>query len=107
MLPPAVAVSLVLTLLCGLLWLARRKGLATLALSVAAPRAGRAPKQLRVVERVSLAGQHSLHLVACAGRLLVVAVSPGGCSTLADLAEPSREALSAGEALSVASGARS
>jgi flagellar biosynthetic protein FliO len=95
MLPPALAVFLVLALLCGLLWLARRKGLATLSLRLAVPGGGRPPKQMRVVERVPLSGQHSLHLVACAGRLLVVAVSPGGCRTLADFAEPSAEALAA------------
>jgi flagellar biosynthetic protein FliO len=93
MLSPALAVFLVLTLLCGLLWLARRKGLAAFTLPLGAPGGSRA-KQMRVVERVPLSGQHSLHLVACAGRLLVVAVSPTGCTTLADLAEPSAETLS-------------
>lgn len=99
MLSPALAVFFVLSLLFGLLWLARRKGLAALSLRLVAPGAGRATKQMRVIERVPLTGQHSLHLVACAGRLLVVAVSPGGCSTLADLTEPSADAhLAAGGA---------
>jgi flagellar biosynthetic protein FliO len=104
MLPPALAVSLVLALLFGLLWLARRKGLAALSLRLAMPGGRRAAKQMRVIERVPLSGQHSLHLVACGGRLLVVAVSPGGCSTLADFAEPSAE--TSAEALSAAGGAR-
>jgi flagellar biosynthetic protein FliO len=91
MLSPALAVFVVMALLFGLLWLARRKGLAALSLRLVTPGSGRATKQMRVVERVPLTGQHSLHLVACAGRLLVVAVSPGGCSTLADLTEPPAE----------------
>jgi flagellar biosynthetic protein FliO len=96
MLSPALAVFFVLALLFGLLWLARRKGLAALSLRlVSGPGLGRAAKQMRVVERVPLSGQHSLHLVACAGRLLVVAVSPAGCSMLAEYAEQSAEALSA------------
>jgi len=82
----SLAVFLVLALLAGLLWLARRPGLAALSGRFARSGAGRAQRQMRVVERLSLSGQHSLHLVECAGRLLVVAVSPGGCSTLADLA---------------------
>jgi flagellar biosynthetic protein FliO len=95
MLSPALAVFFVLALLFGLLWLARRKGLAALSTSWSRSRTGRSEKQMRVVERVSLSGQHSLHLVSCAGRLLVVSVSPNGCSTLADYAEPSAESLSA------------
>ena len=89
MLSPALAVFLVLALLLGLLWLARRKGLAALSLRWAMSSAGRPARQMRVVERVPLSGQHSLHLVSCAGRLLVVATSPSGCSTLADWAESS------------------
>jgi flagellar biosynthetic protein FliO len=95
MLPPALSVFFVLALVFGLLWLARRKGLAALCLRLASPVGGRAAKQMRVVERVPLTGQHSLHLVHCGGRLLLVAVSPGGCSMLADFAELSPEALSA------------
>lgn len=101
MLSSAFAVFFVFALLFGLLWLARRKGLAALSMRLAVPRSGRAAKQMRVVERVPLTGQHSLHLVACAGRLLVVAVSPGGCSTLADFAEESST-----EAFSAAGGNR-
>ncbi len=95
MLSPALAVFFVLALLFGLLWLARRKGLAALSLRWAVSPNARCERQMRVVERLPLSGQHSLHLVACAGRLLVVSVSPSGCSTLADLAEPSAETLRA------------
>ncbi len=94
MLSPALAVFLVLSLLFGLLWLARRKGLAALSLRLPKPGASRAARQLRVVERVPLTGQHSLHLVACSGRLLVVSVSPSGCSMLVDFAEQPAEVFS-------------
>jgi flagellar biogenesis protein FliO len=89
----SLAVFLVLALLGGLLWLARRKGLASLAVRLP----GRAPRQMRVIERLPLSGHHSLHLVACAGRLILVAVSPGGCSALADFVEtPAEVAAGAG-----------
>ncbi len=92
MLYPALAVFFVLALLFGLLWLARHKGLAALSLRWAAAGAARPERQMRVIERVALSGQHSVHLVSCAGRLLVVGVSPSGCSTLADFAEPVSDA---------------
>ncbi len=92
MLSPAVAVFVVLALLFGLLWLARHKGLAALSGRWAIARVSRPARQMRVVERLPLSGQHSLHLVACAGRLLVVAVSPTGCSTIADYAGSASDA---------------
>ena len=95
MLSPAFAVFFVLALLFGLLWLARRKGLAAFSLGLSRSTAGRSERQMRVVERVTLSSQHSLHLVSCAGRLLVVAVSPNGCSTLADYAESAPDSLRA------------
>ena len=39
-------------------------------------------KHLEVIERVSLTAQHSLHLVRCDGKKLIVASSPGGCTLL-------------------------
>jgi flagellar biogenesis protein FliO len=93
MLSPSLAVLFVLALLFGLLWLARRKGLAALSLRLPGQSAGRAPRQLRVVERLPLTGQHSLHLVSCAGRSILVAVSPQGCSTVANFAELPTEAI--------------
>ncbi len=88
----ALAVFFVLGLLFGLLWLARRKGIAAISLRLRGSGNARSEARMRVIERVPLSGQHSLHLVTCAGRLLVVAVSPAGCSTLAEFAEPDREA---------------
>ena len=96
MLSSALAVLFVLSLLFGLLWLARRKGLAALSMRWSGDRAvARPARQMRVVERLPLSDQHSLHLVSCAGRLLVVAVSPNSCTALADYPELSVEARSA------------
>jgi flagellar biogenesis protein FliO len=92
-----LAVFLVLALLAGVLWFARRKGLAALALRLPMRAYSRAPRQMRVIERLPLSGQHSLHLVACAGRVIMVAVSPGGCSALAEFADaPVESAAAAG-----------
>jgi flagellar biogenesis protein FliO len=91
----SLAVFFVLALLGWVLWLGRRKGLAALAFRLPARASGRGPRRLRVVERLPLGGPHSLHLVACSGRLILVAVSPGGCSALADFAENSAEAVAA------------
>jgi len=90
-----LAVFLVLALLGGLLWLARRKGLASLALRLPRRGSSGAPRQMRVIERLPLSGQHSLHLVACSGRLILVGVSPGGCSAVAEFAEMAAEASTA------------
>ena len=87
----ALAVFFVFALLFGLLWLARRKGLAALSMRWSGTGTSRPARQMRVVERLPLSGQHSLHLVSCAGRLLVVSVSPSGCTTLADYAESKSE----------------
>jgi flagellar biogenesis protein FliO len=37
---------------------------------------------LQSIERLPLTPQHSLHLVRVAGRTVLIAVSPGGCSLL-------------------------
>jgi flagellar biogenesis protein FliO len=39
-------------------------------------------RRLQSLERLPLTAQHSLHLVRVAGRLVLIAVSPGGCSVL-------------------------
>ncbi|HEX3745111.1 MAG TPA: flagellar biosynthetic protein FliO [Bryobacteraceae bacterium] len=39
-------------------------------------------RRMQIVERLPLGPQHSLHLVNVSGRVLLVAVSPGGCSLL-------------------------
>jgi flagellar biosynthetic protein FliO len=82
MVQQSIAVFLVLGLLFGALWLLRRKSLRGFRLISKQPRDVR---QLRVIERVSLTPQHSVHLVQVADMLLVVAVSPAGCNSLASL----------------------
>jgi flagellar biosynthetic protein FliO len=77
-----MAVVLVLGLLFGALWLLRRKSLSGFALL---PKQAGGVRQLRVIERVSLSPQHSVHLVQVADTLLVVGVSPAGCNSLASL----------------------
>jgi flagellar biosynthetic protein FliO len=39
-------------------------------------------RRMQIVERMALSPQHSLHLVNIGGRVLLIAVSPGGCSLL-------------------------
>jgi hypothetical protein len=56
---------------------------------------GRPPRQLCVVERIPLTGHHSLHLVNCAGRLILVGVSPAGCHAVADLGDRPGQAAAA------------
>jgi flagellar biogenesis protein FliO len=43
---------------------------------------GRAPQQLRVVERVALTPQHSLHLVAVGSEVLLIGAGPGGVALI-------------------------
>jgi flagellar biogenesis protein FliO len=83
MLQQFLAVFLVLALLIGALWLARRKGFASVRLPLV--RSSAATRNMQVVERVTLSAQHSLHLVSLGGRLIVVGVSPAGLSRIAVL----------------------
>jgi flagellar biogenesis protein FliO len=39
-------------------------------------------RRMQTVERLALTPQHSLHLVNVGGRVMLIAVSPGGCSVL-------------------------
>jgi flagellar biogenesis protein FliO len=39
-------------------------------------------RRMQTIERLPLSPQHSLHLVNVSGRVLLIAVSPGGCSLL-------------------------
>jgi flagellar biogenesis protein FliO len=75
----AIAVFVVLGLLGATLYWLRRQGAARLTM----PRLGGSPsRQLQSIERLSLTAQHSLHLVCVAGRTLLIAVSPSGCTVL-------------------------
>jgi flagellar biogenesis protein FliO len=41
-----------------------------------------ATRRMQAIERLPLTPQHSLHLVNVGGRVLLIAVSPQGCSVL-------------------------
>lgn len=74
------AVLFVLLLLVATLWVLRTKGLATL--NVAMTKRLARHKFMQVVERVPLTASHSLHLVKVHDRVLLIGVSPSGCSQL-------------------------
>ena len=71
--------------LCGAVYVLRRRGL--LRASVNLPRMNR-KRLMQSVERVPLGNQHSLHLVKVADRHILVAVSPSGCSLLDNVLIP-------------------
>jgi len=75
----ATAVLVALALLGTALYWLRAKGVVRFASSGAR---GADQKQLQSLERLPLTAQHSLHLVRVAERLVLIAVSPGGCSVL-------------------------
>lgn len=74
-----LAVVAVLGLLCGALWLLKRKGYVRTSLRRPA-RPGQ--PRLEVIDRLALTPQHSLHLVRLADRTLLVGLSPQGCNLL-------------------------
>jgi flagellar biogenesis protein FliO len=78
----------VLGVLAAALWWLRRKGAAQFTLR--GLRRGGGPRRLEVLERLSLTPQHSLHLVRVADRVVLIALSPAGCSIL-DGATPREE----------------
>jgi len=73
------AVAGVLMLLGSALYFLRGKGIARFGLKAAGAADGR---QLQSIERLPLTSQHSLHLIRVYGRIVLIAVSPGGCSVL-------------------------
>jgi flagellar biogenesis protein FliO len=77
----AVSIIFVLALLVGVLYWLRTKGLASLT-SRAIGRRGE--RRMEAIERLQLTPHHSLHLVRVAGRMLLFAVSPSGCSIVDD-----------------------
>ena len=74
-----VAVLLVLGLLGGTLYWLRAKGAAKLNMR-GFGRGG--TRQMQSIEQLRLTPQHSLHMVKVGDRVLLVALSPGGCSLL-------------------------
>ena len=75
----ALVVVFVLGLLGATLYWLRRQGIARFN-GKGLGRGG--ARRMQTVERLVLTPQHSLHLVKVSGRVLLVAVSPGGCSVL-------------------------
>ncbi len=86
MLGQIIAVFSVLTLLAAMLWLLRRRGLATVN-TVLAKRLSK-QKWMQVVERMPLTANHSLHLVRIGDRVILIGVSPSGCQQLDSFAAP-------------------
>lgn len=80
LLPQISAVFLVLGLLCGGLWLLRRKGWAGINPSFRAQRASKG--RLQRLEGLALTPHHSVHLVRVSDRVLLIGVSPNGCRLL-------------------------
>jgi flagellar biogenesis protein FliO len=72
-------VLLVFGLLGGLLWIARRRGLASFPLGTRRNGSGR---RLEVLERVPLTAQHALHLVRVSDRTVLIATAPSSCTLL-------------------------
>ena len=62
-----------------LLWVLKRRGLASLNLG---GRRGGSARQVEVLERVPLTPQHALHLVRVSGKVLLIGTAPSGCTLL-------------------------
>ena len=79
-----LAVFFVLVLLGGTLFWLRRRGLAQVSLGRFSLGSGGGTKTRRMqsIERLSLTPQHSLHLVRVSNQVLLIAVSPGGCTVV-------------------------
>jgi flagellar biogenesis protein FliO len=75
----ATAVFVVLALLGITFYWLRARGMARFTLPGLT---GSNQRRLQSIERLPLTAQHSLHLVRVAGRVVLIAVSPGGCSVL-------------------------
>ena len=75
----ALVVMAVLTMLGVALYVLRAKGMVRFAVK---GMGNSGERRLQSIERLPLTAQHSLHLVRVAGRVILIAVSPGGCSVL-------------------------
>jgi flagellar biogenesis protein FliO len=77
-------VLLVFAILGGLLWFAKRRGLASLPMASFPKNFGRSgsTRRLEVLERVPLTPQHALHLVRVANRTVLIATAPSACTLL-------------------------
>jgi len=77
-----LAVALVLGLLCGSVWLLKRKGWARISAIGSRGKRGNDRPRLEVIDRLVLSPHHSLHLVRLEDRTLLVGLSPSGCNLL-------------------------
>jgi flagellar biosynthetic protein FliO len=77
-------VLIVFALLGGLLWLLKKRGLASLPMI---RRRGAGTRRMEVLERVPLTPQHAIHLVRVAGKVVLIGTAPSSC-TILDAAIP-------------------
>ena len=82
MIQPVLAVTLVLGLLGGALYLLRKRGVVFSAAALPFSRQVPTPRQLKVIERISLGPHHALHLIRVGDRVLLVATAPGSCQLM-------------------------
>lgn len=75
-----LAVLMVLGILCGALWVLKKKGMVQPAFRRPGKRTGE--PRLEVIDRLTLTPQHSVHLIRVADRTLLVGLSPAGCNLL-------------------------
>jgi flagellar biosynthetic protein FliO len=68
----------VFALLGALLWILKRRGLASLNLG----RRGGNARRVEVLERIPLTPQHALHLVRVSDKVLLIGTAPSGCTLL-------------------------
>jgi flagellar biogenesis protein FliO len=77
-------VLVVFALLGGLLWFAKRRGLASFPMPSFSKGLGRggSERRLEVLERVALTPQHALLLVRVSDRTILIATAPSSCTLL-------------------------
>ena len=72
-------VLVVFALLGGLLWMLKKRGMASLPLM---GRRGSAVRRMEVLERVPLTPQHAIHLVRVSGKVVLIGTAPSSCTIL-------------------------
>jgi|SRR5215472_9320699 len=84
MIQQTMAAILVLGLLAGGLWVARRRGL----VHYRGPASRKSGKPLESLARLALTAHHSVHLVRVSDHTVLLAVSPSGCTLVERLDAP-------------------
>jgi len=80
-LQPLGAIVTVMFLLCGVLFVLKKRGSARFRF----PGAATAPRRIELIERTVLDPQHALHLVRVGEKYLVLSTSPASCSVVSEL----------------------